>query len=431
MSPLPRQSEENDDWALTLDLDAPSDTVPQGRVQLLPGERLPLDSVGSGLAHLDSEDPIRRGQSDFRIVTEQARYQVAQIPDLVASDEWNLNPDFQRRHRWDNAKRSRLIESIMLNVPIPPIFLYEAELSRFEVMDGLQRLTAISEFYRDTFVLEGLEYFPDLNGKSFSALDEVDRRGIGRRYLSAVILLHETGKSPEEANLLKQLVFERINSGGIDLTPQESRNALLPGAMNTLCLLLAENPNFRRLWGIAPSEEAIAEGVLYPTTPEKSPLYRSMYDVELVLRFFAYRQRLAGISGRPRNLRGFLDAYLQAANHYKKDLLSDLRSLFENTAQLVEQVLGYRAFWLFRQRRGVWQWIEEPAVVAYEPIMLAFSQRLDRAEDLVFKRNEIRGALEEFYKSFGDKIDGRKVNTKDLEARNSLYLEFLDSILGN
>ncbi|MDI9886267.1 DUF262 domain-containing protein [Streptomyces sp. HNM0645] len=392
---------------------------------LLPGERVNFQENTDQRI----DEAAKHRQGDFRIVTEQARYQVAQIPDLVAGKEWNLNPDFQRRHRWNPDKQSRLIESIMLNVPIPPIFLYEAELSKFEVMDGLQRLTAISEFYKDSYTLRDLQYFPQHNGKRYSDLDEMSQRGIDRRYLSAVILLHETGgPSGREADLLKQLVFERINSGGVDLTAQESRNALLPGPMNRLCLDLAETPSFRRLWGITTTSNE-QDGEEGESSPENHPYYRSMYDVELVLRFFAYRQRLIAGSRNPRNLKLFLDSYLKAANGYKPELLTKLGALFVQTSNLVEQVMTHRAFWLKRFRNGQWQWIEEPAIVAYEPLMLAFSQRLSRSTELVDKRFAIREGIDRFYEENGDRIDGRRVNTRDLAERNKLYLGFLDGHL--
>src|SRR6185369_14704328 len=108
--------------------------------------------------------------------------------------------------------QSRLMESFIMNVPIPPIFLYEVAYSRYEVMDGLQRLTAINEFYSDKFALTGLDQWPELNGMSYSTLPEQVRRGIDRRYLSSIILLQETARDELEAIRLKQLVFERINS---------------------------------------------------------------------------------------------------------------------------------------------------------------------------------------------------------------------------
>ena len=87
-------------------------------------------------------------------------------------------------------------------------------------MDGLQRLTALSEFYKDVFALEGLEYWKELNGKKYSELPSEVKSGIDRRYLSSIILLKETASNKEKANEMKQLVFERINSGGVKLEYQ-------------------------------------------------------------------------------------------------------------------------------------------------------------------------------------------------------------------
>ena len=173
-------------------------------------------------------------KGEVRIVTEQARYPLNTIVNLVESEDYILNPEFQRRHRWDTTRKSKLIESFIMNVPIPPIFLYEFEYSKYEVMDGLQRLTAISQFYKDEFLLQDLGEWKELNGYKYSNLPEQIRKGIDRRYISSIILLQETAKSEEEANRLKQLVFERINSGGEKLKAQEIRNALYPGKLNSL-----------------------------------------------------------------------------------------------------------------------------------------------------------------------------------------------------
>ena len=97
-----------------------------------------------------------------------------------------------------------------MNVPIPPIFLYEIEYSIYEVMDGQQRLTAIYDFYKGKFNLEELEYWRELNGRNYQNLPDQVRRGIDRRYLSSIVLLQETAKSQEEAEYLKQIVFERV-----------------------------------------------------------------------------------------------------------------------------------------------------------------------------------------------------------------------------
>ena len=149
---------------------------------------------------------------EVRIVTEQARYPLDTIMGMIDSGKYELMPSFQRRHRWNAVKKSRLIESFIMNVPIPPIFLYENEYSHYEVMDGLQRMTTIYEFYQDKFALTGLEQWAELNGKVYSALPEKIKQGIDRRYLSSIILLHESAKDQQKAQEMKQLVFERINT---------------------------------------------------------------------------------------------------------------------------------------------------------------------------------------------------------------------------
>ncbi|MBE4579720.1 hypothetical protein BOO30_19440 [Vibrio navarrensis] len=164
-------------------------------------------------------------EGEIRIVTEQARYPIDTISEkIVHNKKYSLNPEFQRRHRWSVEKQSALIESLIMNVPIPPIFLYEYKFSQYEVMDGLQRLTAIANFYDNKFRLAGLTEWPELNGKNYRELPEQVQEGIDRRYISSIILLKETAKSAKQADFMKQMVFDRINSGGEKLEPQERRN---------------------------------------------------------------------------------------------------------------------------------------------------------------------------------------------------------------
>jgi hypothetical protein len=148
------------------------------------------DAAGEVADQVINEKYVR---GEIRIVTEQARYPLNTIAQIVESDLYSLSPEYQRRHRWLPERQSRLIESLIMNVPVPPIFLYEYDYSRYEVMDGLQRLTAIHDFYKDKFPLTGLTQWPELNGRRYSELPEKIREGIDRRYLSSVILLKETG----------------------------------------------------------------------------------------------------------------------------------------------------------------------------------------------------------------------------------------------
>jgi hypothetical protein len=90
---------------------------------------------------------------------------------LSGSAKWiNLRPEYQRRLVWDDAKRSLFIESLLLNVPVQAVFLFEWDLSRYEVMNGQQRINSVVDFYSDQFVLKGLKRWEELNGKTYSKL---------------------------------------------------------------------------------------------------------------------------------------------------------------------------------------------------------------------------------------------------------------------
>jgi len=412
-------------------------------MKLYRNERLELKgNVAPSISTATKEainDKYIRG--DIRIVTEQARYPLNTIVSMVDSSDYNLNPEFQRRKRWSRLKQSKLIESFIMNVPIPPIFLYEIEFSQYEVMDGLQRLTAISEFYKGNYSLIGLDQWPELNGMNYTRLPDQVRRGIDRRYLSSIILLQETARDPYEANRLKQLVFERINSGGDKLEPQESRNALYNGPLNQLCIKLARTDSFCEMWGIPTSRE-LAQASSNTQTylpfdysdleddfPEDlllgNALYRKMQDVELVLRFFAYRQLSDVEQGR---LRDFLDIYQQKGNNLKKSVLMKLANLFVKTSDLVYEVLGDRAFYLRRKKRnGEWIWYERPTKVLYDPIMFAFSGHIEKRNILIAKATDIKEGLESLYESKADAFKGRSTNKEDILMRMKLIDGFLGS----
>lgn len=368
-------------------------------------------------------------RGEVRIVTEQGRYQLTSIIDMIDDKVFELNPEFQRRRRWDARKQSRLIESFIMNVPIPPIFLYEDEYSHYEVMDGLQRLTAINDFYKDKLILEGLEQWPELIGRTYSRLPEQIRRGVDRRYISSIILLRETAKSEAEAKRLKQLVFERINSGGVILEPQESRNAVYNGPLNEICVELARNPYLCRTWRIPerPTFDEIKNGALSEELMRNS-IYQKMYDVELVLRFFAYEKGLR----RPRqNIRRSLDNYLQEGNKFPEAQLSELKDIFNNTIKLVYDVFGEKSFYLWRNRKSKWAWFDRPTITVYDPLMHVFKQHLEDSERILAHKNDFENNITKFYEVNYESFKGRSANLADLKNRNSLFNTFLLDIIND
>ena len=361
--------------------------------------------------HIVSDEEINEKyiSGEVRIVTEQARYPLDTICTMLNSGKYQLRPDFQRRRRWERPKQSRLIESFIMNIPIPPIFLYEYEFSKYEVMDGLQRLTAIKEFYDDKFPLEGLEYWKELNGKKYSELPLEIKSGIDRRFLSSLILLKETANSKTKADEMKQLVFERINSGGVKLEYQESRNALYSGNFNDLVITLSRNEYFCKIFDIPISEEETEELA-------NNTMYKTMADVEMVVRFFAmrYLDEYEGIS-----LKVFFDKFTDSANKLPQSVLDDYQHIFEQTIKLVYDIYGEQAFCLYKQISGKEQWYltRNPKKTIYDPVMTVLSQKLEHADSFLKNKGQVMAATIELMKNQPELFNGRKGTKSDIAKR--------------
>lgn len=366
-------------------------------------------------------------KGEVRIITEQARYPLNTIVNMVNSDDYILNPEFQRRHRWDVSRKSKLIESFIMNVPIPPIFLYEREYSVYEVMDGLQRLTAISQFYEDRFALQDLAEWKELNGLKYSELPEQIRKGIDRRYISSIILLQETAKSETEANRLKQLVFERINSGGEKLKAQEIRNALFPGSLNNLTIALSRNKYFCRLWDIPePDEIELSTGQPRQEVIEDK-YFKDMSDAELVLRFFAYRQ-IDQWQGN--TMEFFLDEFLKKGNEqFNEEVINNLKKTFDETVEFAFNLFEEKAFWLHRSREEKWFHYERPTKILYDPLMQVLANNLNNKEIILTKKQEIIDGLENFHKTKYDAFKGRDTNKTKVTDRIEILNEYINSFI--
>lgn len=397
---------------------------------LLDGEKITFDVDQSVAVSAVANDQINEKyvKGEIRIVTEQARYPISSVAGIVDDPSYKIAPEYQRRHRWTVSRKAKLIESLIMNVPIPPIFLYEYEYSKYEVMDGLQRLTAIHDFYRGRFALEGLVEWVELNGKTYDDLPSKVREGIDRRYLSSVILLKETAKDEVEALRLKQLVFERINSGGVRLEPQETRNAIFDGPMNQLCIRLSRNSSLCRLWNIPSPDERELSGGLPTDERINNDVFREMGDVELVLRFFAYRQKHR-LQRSGESLKVYLDNYLRKANFLPQYALDSMAISFEAAISLAEEIFGDRAFYLYRKRNTTsgdsWSWLERPTTTVYDPLLLVLSRLSDKKIELMNKAASIRDGMEGFYRENYSWFEGRNVNPSALTQREERLEAYL------
>lgn len=377
----------------------------------------------------DSEINNRYLKGEIRIVTEQARYPLNTISNMLESGKYDLNPEYQRRKRWSGIQKSRLIESFIINVPIPPIFLYEVDYANYEVMDGLQRLTTIDDFYNNKFSLEGLEEWKELNGKTYEELPSRVKEGIDRRYLSSIVLLNETAKSKDRADYLKQLVFGRLNSGGDKLEPQETRNALYGGKLNDLCLKLSLNNKFRSLWSL-PLIKIQNEKIQNEKELLESEQYRKMQDVELVLRFFAFREleHLSKFSSQEM----FLDEYLRQGNKFSVEKLAEMEKVFNDTIETISEIFGKKAFLMppgsIKRTK--------PTKTVYDPLMYAIANKLSDKDKLIAKHKEINDGI---YKDKSklklkkdknnDLFDGKYNSRNNIQQRIDFYTDFFNQII--
>lgn len=256
-----------------------------------------------------NEDPgSKYATSQLRVVRETRDYQLDYIRHALqpGRELINISPAYQRRLRWDIRKRSLLIESFLLNIPVPPIFLFENDYNVFEVIDGRQRLDSIRSFLANDYDLRGLEYWHELNGLRFNELPAVLRSGLLRRGLQAVVLLAETRSSAEDGIDVRRVLFDRLNTGGEKLNPQELRNALYPGRLNETLISLARSDLFTSTWGIPAFTEAELKEP--PAELIRNPLYSKLADAELVLRVFALKDAID--HDRRGSLRTILDRYM-------------------------------------------------------------------------------------------------------------------------
>ena len=247
-------------------------------------------------------------QNAFRIVFQTNNFFLPQIRDLIDKGEvLNLRPEYQRRLRWSTAQKSKLIESLLLNIPVPPVFLYESDAARYEVMDGQQRLNAVKEFISGDFALASLTVLEPLNGIRYSRCPPRIKRALDRASLSAIVLLLESASESTQLSMtdVRRFIFDRLNTGGTKLNPQEIRNALNPGPLNRIIVELTRNNLFTEVFDIPPYVETDPNDYYENPQRQKNTLYSSMADCQLILRYFALKDDA--------NIRGSMKSMLDRA----------------------------------------------------------------------------------------------------------------------
>lgn len=377
--------------------------------------KLPKEEPGQ-VTDADINERYARGEG--RIVIETNR---EKLPGFIAAlkkaDYMDLRPFYQRRPRWSPEKQSLLIESFIMNIPVPPVFLYEKDFNSYEVMDGQQRITALRDFYAGQFELVGLKQWPEINGRTYQTLPDKIRAGLDRRSITSIVLLKESTTDEDEASSLRETVFERLNTGGVELTRQEIRNALYRGRMNNLLDRLSRHEKFRRAWGLPPyveNEIAVTPGLL------DIPMYAKMEDVELILRFFALRHAENYRNG----MQGFLDLYMRKASQFTDADVDFLERTFINTLDLAHDVYGDLLFRPFDRESDTWTKKAQKAY--YDAVMVGMAEFLPSATVVRARATEILQATKEMFKLNEEgAFTGRGNSKSDVQTRIRLFKEML------
>ncbi len=326
------------------------------------------------LKEMDTEAPF--------IVKDEERRFIGQAYDLSIQtlfEQWNAGtliiPDYQREYIWDPGKASRLIESLILNIPIPPIYIAELEDGRSEVIDGHQRVRAIVNFLSNNSKLSGLRLLTEYKDLTLNKLPLREQRILRMRIIRAVIVTLESHPN------MKFEIFERLNTGSILLNAQELRNAIYRGPLNNMLIELTRNALFRNLIG------------------SKSPRKR-MVEQELILRFFALKDNYSSYEAP---LKRFLNEYMNKNKKANVEVLEDLKTHFIRTLENVNQVLSLSAFRVTDNKGNPIENILNRAL--YDAQMLSFSwlDEQDLKSNIPRLRNELAALYEtrEFQESIG------------------------------
>lgn len=253
--------------------------------------------------------------------------------ELIARYDDNelVKPELQRHYVWDRVEASRFIDSVLLGLPVPSIFLAKTKDEKLLIIDGYQRLMTVRDFVKGVFSDDNSQFalsnskkiHERWRGKSFAQLDEQDKRKIRNTTIHAIIFMQQH-PSPGDTSLYQ--IFERINTSGRSLLPQEIRNCVYQGPLNTLLISLNQNTQWRELLGTSKRDSR-------------------MRDLELILRFFALSDRgiLEG-DNVPYNisLKKYLNEYM--GDHNTAQDVERLEKQFNRTIEFVYRSFGPSAF---------------------------------------------------------------------------------------
>lgn len=356
----------------------------------------------------------------FRVIYQTNSFLLPQLRDLIDDGEViNVRPEYQRRSRWTNKKRSQLIESLLLNVPIPSLFFYESDLARYEVMDGQQRMNAIADYLSNSFALTGMEKLPFLNRKKYQDLTPRIKRSLDRASLSAVVLLQESKTTENDPFLIRRYVFEKLNTGGEKLNAQELRNSLYRSEFNKLIVSLAREKKFCEAFGIPVYTHLDDDPMYQNKAREKNQMYKTMADCQAVLRVFALLDDL-DISG---SMRVILDRCMKKNLNKNSVEVEELKEKFIKTLQTSISFFDGQPFLLPANESGK----QRVSLAFFDAVMVSVWRRFDKMDDMEKSTQRIGEQISAALLGNLEALTGKANTSTAIKARINLIGAAIDA----
>ena len=327
------------------------------------------------------------------IKTDNYPMSIGELANLYQEGDLKINPIYQRMFRWDITQQSALIESILLNIPIPPIYVYQNERGTWNLIDGQQRLSTIFKFMgilkKDSEDEDGVDFvegeplactkfLPSLEGKYWDNEDEsISLTDAQRRYIKrSKILIIIIDKSSDE--FAQYEMFQRLNTGGSHLSPQEIRNCILVMKNEEVYKKMREMSRYQNFINAVPISEKDADEQGY---------------IELVVKYFVLRYSAFEVSDSENYNNFITDEILSLIDDKKIEREKDT-DIFKRTFKLIFDIMGENAFKRYNPEKGTHC---GPVLVgAYEVIVPGVSENLEYYE----KNQEIlKTCIDDIYTS--------------------------------
>ena len=330
---------------------------------------------------------LQKVAKERTVKTQNIEYDLETLVKKIDKHIIKLDPKYQRKHRWTNEMSSKLIESLILNIPIPMIYLsqdidvdeeIEDEVARYSVIDGQQRLNAIFNYMGNEYSLIGMDVLEELNGSYYKDLPPFLLRRLEERTIKCLRI-----DSTFDAQV-KYDIFERLNSGAVQLESQELRNAIYRGPFNNLIKRLAQGNNFRTLIGID------------TCNPEDSTKVKKMQDSELVLRFFALDN--GNYYNLKKGFKKFLSVEMEKLNMLDEASLLELENKFVRVTEIIFNNFGQHAFAKYNYKNGGYKKMSNFNAAVYDALTISISTCIDLDNPQIGKNK-----IKKYNKLFSDK----------------------------